>query len=134
MSVARALGRVHRAYAAFAACVLILTVDASAVAAEPAEVGTTLLAKKKVTGIIGVDERELKKDVRVFRNELVRTGPEAQAEFTAARQRDDYATAYIYAGQSVGLVRRVVPAAELVRRLMVDAEDVLKASMDGLIT
>jgi nitronate monooxygenase len=60
--------------------------------------------------------------------------PEAQAEFTAARQRDDYATAYIYAGQSVGLVRKVLPAAELVRSLMGDAEAVLRANMDGLIS
>lgn len=80
MSVTRALGRVRWAHAACAACVLILTVDTSAVAAEQAEVGTTVLAKKKVVGIIGVEERELRKDVRVYRNELVRTGPEAQAE------------------------------------------------------
>ena len=60
--------------------------------------------------------------------------PEAQAEFTAARQRDNYATAYIYACQSVGLVRKVVPAALLVRTLMGDAEAVLRANMDGLIS
>jgi nitronate monooxygenase len=67
-------------------------------------------------------------------DELKASLPEAQAEFAAARQRDDYATAYIYAGQSVGLVREVLPAAELVRRLMGDAEAVLRASMDGLIS
>jgi nitronate monooxygenase len=58
--------------------------------------------------------------------------PDAQTEFTAARQRDDYATAYIYAGQSVGLVREVVPAGRLVTRMMAEAEDVLRRT-SGLV-
>ncbi len=84
MAVARKPGGAERVRAACAACVLTLVAVTSVMAAEtpaaPTEVGTTVLAKKKVTGIIGVEERELKKGFRVFRNELVRTGPEAQAE------------------------------------------------------
>jgi hypothetical protein len=44
------------------------------------EVGTTVLAKPTVLGVRGADERVLKAGSRVFRNELVRTGPNAQVE------------------------------------------------------
>jgi nitronate monooxygenase len=68
------------------------------------------------------------------REEELRTSlPEAQAEFKAARQRDDYSTAYIYAGQSVGLVHEVVPAGALVERLMTEAEAVLRDA-SGLVS
>lgn len=68
---------------AFAACALTVLAVASATASEKGaepEVGTIVLAKKKVTGILGTDERELKTGWRVHRNELVRTGPQSQAE------------------------------------------------------
>lgn len=52
---------------------------ANADASEP-EVGTAVLAKPTVLGIRGTDERPLKTGSRVFRNELVRTGPNAQVE------------------------------------------------------
>lgn len=48
-------------------------------AAEP-EVGTTVLTRKQVTGILGTQERQLQKGFRVHRNELVRTGPQSQVE------------------------------------------------------
>ena len=84
MRVARGLGGIDRVRTACAACVLTLAAAASAMAAEkgppPTEVGTTILIKKKVTGIIDLDKRELQKGFRVFRNELVRTGPDSQAE------------------------------------------------------
>ena len=83
MGVARGLVGIGRWRAACAACALMLAAATSASAAEkspPTEVGTTILIKKKVTGIIDLDERELKKGFRVFRNELVRTGPDSQAE------------------------------------------------------
>lgn len=66
-------------------------------------------------------------------DELRESLPEAQAEFTAARARDDYTTHYIYAGQSVGLVREVVPAQRLVVRLMDEAEAVLR-NASGLLS
>ncbi len=50
-------------------------------AGEP-EVGTTVLAKPTVLGIQGTDERPLKAGSRVHRNELVRTGPNAQVELS----------------------------------------------------
>ena len=88
MGVARGFARdfdgVSRARTACAACVLALAAltlsTAAAKADPPAEVGTTVLIKKKVTGILELQERELEKGFRVYRNELVRTGPDAQAE------------------------------------------------------
>jgi hypothetical protein len=74
------MGRIRTACVASG---LALVAASSAMAAEttaPTEVGTTVLIKRKVTGIIGVEERDLKKGSRVFRDELVRTGPQAQAE------------------------------------------------------
>jgi hypothetical protein len=64
------------------ALLLGLAADAAIVdahAAEP-EVGTIVLAKPTVLGIHGPEERQLKAGLRVHRNELVRTGPQAQAE------------------------------------------------------
>jgi hypothetical protein len=84
MSAVRGFGGIGRVRTVGAACVLILVAVTSATAAEkaapPTEVGTTVLIKKKVTGIIDLEERELQKGFRVFRNELVRTGPDSQAE------------------------------------------------------
>jgi len=42
--------------------------------------------------------------------------------FEAARRRDDYTEAYVYAGQAVGLVHEIPSAGELVARLMAEAE------------
>jgi hypothetical protein len=44
------------------------------------EVGTTVLIKKRVTGTLGSEERLLKTGLRVYRNELLQTGADAQAE------------------------------------------------------
>jgi hypothetical protein len=44
------------------------------------EVGTAVLIKKSVTGMLGTNERQIETGVRVHRNELIRTGPQAQAE------------------------------------------------------
>lgn len=48
---------------------------------------------------------------------------EVRAELEEARRRDDYAVAHVYAGQAVGLVNDILPAAELVQRLCAEAED-----------
>lgn len=83
MGLARGFVGIGRKRTACAACALMLAAATSVSAAEktpPTEVGTTVLIKKKVTGTIDLDERELKKGFRVFRNELVRTGPDSQAE------------------------------------------------------
>jgi hypothetical protein len=84
MGAGRGFAGIGRTLAAIAACVLMLlaatSVQATETPATPTEVGTTVLIKRKVTGIIGLEERVLKKDFRVFRDELVRTGPQAQAE------------------------------------------------------
>jgi hypothetical protein len=79
-----AFGFTRGVRSAWAACVLTLlsvalVVAADASATEP-EVGTTVLIKNKVTGKLGTDERQLKTGFRVHRNELLQTGPKAQAE------------------------------------------------------
>jgi nitronate monooxygenase len=50
---------------------------------------------------------------------------EVRPAFEAARRREDYTQAYVYAGQAVGLVHEVLPAAELVQRLLAEAEATL---------
>ena len=49
----------------------------------------------------------------------------AHADLLAAVQRHDFDTAFIYAGQSVGLVRQPRPAAEVVAELAT-ADDLLR--------
>lgn len=67
------------AWAAFGLTLLCVAVAVDAGATEP-EVGTAVLIKKKVTGKLGTDERQLQTGFRVHRNELLQTGPQAQAE------------------------------------------------------
>lgn len=66
-------------------------------------------------------------------DELHQQIDDVRSDFDAARKNDDYSLAYIYAGQSVGLVREVLPAGEIVRRLMTDAEDVLRKGLQELL-
>jgi nitronate monooxygenase len=51
----------------------------------------------------------------------------ARAQFAAAKQAEDYATAVIYAGQSVGMLERVEPAAAIVERIAREAEARLRS-------
>jgi len=51
----------------------------------------------------------------------------ARHSLEAARSAQNYDTAQLYAGQTVGLVERVEPAAEIVRRIVTDAEQRLQA-------
>lgn len=59
-------------------------------------------------------------------NELA-ADQEARAQLAAARQAGDYDTAYLYAGQGVGLVTEERPAAEIVAGLGAGAEGLLRA-------
>jgi nitronate monooxygenase len=52
---------------------------------------------------------------------------DARSKFDAARSAEDYDTAFLYAGQSVGLVRNVEPAGDIVRRIEREAEAALVA-------
>jgi len=54
--------------------------------------------------------------------------PEAEQAFNEARGRTDYSVAHLYAGQTVGLVRTVTPAAEIVERIVRDGEARLRAA------
>jgi nitronate monooxygenase len=47
---------------------------------------------------------------------------EARRSLEAARQTEDYSTAFLYAGQTVGMLNRVEPAAVIVRRIEAEAE------------
>lgn len=77
---------------------------------------------------------------RAIANEFARTwhGREAalsvdaaaKRAFLEAKQTEDYAQAVLYAGQSVGLIDRIEPAAAIVERLVREAEVRLKASAD----
>lgn len=57
---------------------------------------------------------------------------DAKRAFQEARKSEDYANALLYAGQSVGLLERVEPAASIVRRIAGDAEAQLRASLQQL--
>ena len=66
----------------FSGAIAVTSAPASAASdatVEP-EVGTTVLTQRQVLGILGTQERKLQKDLRVHRNELVRTGPRSQVE------------------------------------------------------
>ncbi|MET0793067.1 MAG: nitronate monooxygenase [Polyangiaceae bacterium] len=56
----------------------------------------------------------------------------ARASLESAVAAQDYGTAHLYAGQTVGLVQRVEPAAEIVRRIEAEAEARLNALPDLL--
>lgn len=51
----------------------------------------------------------------------------ARKQFDAARHAEDYDTAHLYAGQAVGLAKRVEPAAVIVARIAQEAEERLRA-------
>jgi hypothetical protein len=65
--------------AAWAALAAAPAMSAEKGSGEP-EVGTTVLIKRRVTGTLGTEERVLETGFRVYRNELLRTGSDAQAE------------------------------------------------------
>ncbi len=58
---------------------------------------------------------------------------EVASEFEAARQRGDYGEAHVYAGQAVGLIRDVRPAAEILRELSSEAERTLEESLADVL-
>ncbi|HEY7294057.1 MAG TPA: nitronate monooxygenase, partial [Dehalococcoidia bacterium] len=58
--------------------------------------------------------------------ELRRHQPEARQELEAAWRADDPEVAAVWAGESAGLVQRVEPAGEIVRRIAADAERTLR--------
>src|SRR5262245_12214793 len=76
------VGTGRRARTVLVGCLqaVLLVFVASAASADELEVGTAVLIKNKVTGKLGTDERLLQTGFRMHRNELVRTGPQAQAE------------------------------------------------------
>ncbi len=58
---------------------------------------------------------------------------DARQRLAEARGADDFDTAYIYAGQAVGLVRRSLPAAQVVRDLGEAAASLLAERLDVLL-
>ena len=53
----------------------------------------------------------------------------ARRAFQQAREAEDYSSANLYAGQSVGMADRVEPAAAIIGRMVRDAESQLRAAM-----
>jgi hypothetical protein len=75
-------GRVPVLWVAFwLALALMPNVAASQTAPDAIEAGTTVMVRNQVMGLLGAEQRELKVGHRVHRNEVIRTGTEAQAEF-----------------------------------------------------
>lgn len=72
-----------RTFLTILAVALPLSSNSAASQAVPGaiEAGTTVVAHKQVTGLLGKTQRELAVGDRVHRDELIRTGTEAQAEF-----------------------------------------------------
>ena len=52
----------------------------------------------------------------------------ARREFQSARQAEDYSKTNLYAGQSVGLLDRIEPAAAIIDRITTEAEACLRAA------
>lgn len=59
--------------------------------------------------------------------------PEAETAFRAARTARDYTVANLYAGQTVGLVRKVESASAIVDRIVRDAESRLRTVCDLVV-
>lgn len=57
---------------------------------------------------------------------------EAAHAFQAAREAEDYSSALIYAGQGVGLLERIEPAADIVGRMAREAEGLLRAAASAV--
>lgn len=58
---------------------------------------------------------------------------EVAPAFEAARRREDYAEAHIYAGQAVGPIDDVPTAGEVLHRLTSEAEDVLRRRLSEIL-
>ncbi len=75
-------GRVSAFFIAFCLA-LALTPELAASQNAPGaiEAGTTVMVRNQVTGLLGTQQRELKIGHRVHRDEIIRTGSQAQVEF-----------------------------------------------------
>ena len=65
--------------------------------------------------------------------ELRRNQPEAQAVQLAARKAGDAENAIFYLGQDAGLISDILTAEEVVRRIAAQAEEILAATLPGLV-
>ena len=65
--------------------------------------------------------------------ELRRNQPEAKAEQIAARKAGDADNAALSLGQDAGLITEILPAGEVVRQIAAQAEEILTATLPGLV-
>jgi nitronate monooxygenase len=81
---------------------------------------------------------------RVMRNDFVARWHGAEAELAAARPREmaryqaattvgDFATACIFGGEAMGVFDAVLPAGEIVSRMVAEAEDALRAGVRCIV-
>jgi nitronate monooxygenase len=81
---------------------------------------------------------------RVMRNDFVTRWHGAEAELAAARPREmpryqaaaavgDFATACIFGGEAMGVFDAVLPAGEIVSRMVAEAEDALRAGVRCIV-
>ena len=59
---------------------------------------------------------------------------EVWADVQAARQRDDTEGYYLFIGQTVGLIHGIVPAGQLVRDIVEQAEEIIRDRLAGLVS
>jgi NAD(P)H-dependent flavin oxidoreductase YrpB (nitropropane dioxygenase family) len=60
------------------------------------------------------------------REDAAAADPEVRAAFVEAVRSRDFSVAHVYAGQSVGMLARARPAAEVIRELGAVAEAILR--------
>ena len=59
---------------------------------------------------------------------------QAEAELAEARQSGDTDNALLYMGQDAGLIDSVLPAADVVKRIVEEAEDLLQNRLPGIVS
>jgi nitronate monooxygenase len=64
--------------------------------------------------------------------ELMQRADEVAVEYAAAREAANFDIAAVFAGESVGLIHDIVPAAEIVGRIVAEAEQTLQGRRNSL--
>jgi NAD(P)H-dependent flavin oxidoreductase YrpB (nitropropane dioxygenase family) len=66
--------------------------------------------------------------------ELRRRREAVQARLSRAREQDDPDYRVMWVGQSAGLIDSILPAGEVVRRMVAEAEDIVRTQLSALLT
>jgi nitronate monooxygenase len=63
--------------------------------------------------------------------ELAANAEEVARDYAAARERGDFDTAAVIAGEACGLIHDIAPAAEIVERVVAEAERIAHSAMSA---